>query len=74
MYRVVERSGVVDKTNFKKKNEFSSFAAANFNGGMFLPTWTMVDKPVTESEIRPVTDPETYWQHSQMASATIAKQ
>ena len=49
---VVERAGVVDKTNFKRKNEFNSFSCAQFNGGMFLPTWTMVDIATKPSDIR----------------------
>lgn len=59
------------KTHNKKKNEFSSFTNAKFSGGMFLPTWTMVDKPsdaVMAEEL-----PDSYWQHSHMAHPSIAK-
>ncbi len=44
-YSVHLRASPVDKTNFIKKNEFGSFANANFNGGMYHPKWTTVDKP-----------------------------
>jgi hypothetical protein len=45
LFRVHRRAVKPDKVNFKRKNEFGSFANANFNGGMYSQCWTMIDKP-----------------------------
>ena len=45
------RKGDVDKQNFKRKNEFASYANAKHFGGMFLPTWSMVDEPIPIGQV-----------------------
>ena len=41
----------MDKQNFKKKNEFNSYAKAKAFGGMFLPTWSMLDEPTPVGQL-----------------------
>ena len=54
-----------DKSNFKKKNQFASFANAKFANGMFLPMWTMIDTPVNEVEpYEARVRPENFHSHS----------
>jgi hypothetical protein len=62
-----------DKANYKRKGEFGSFANAKHNGGMFAPTWTMIDKPDLVQNIAAHEDvkSETFWEHSMVTSPVL---
>jgi hypothetical protein len=63
-----------DKANFKRKNEFGSFANANFNGGMYAQCWTMIDKPESIQKLEAYEpEPETYWKHSMESSPVLRR-